>query len=176
MVGVDALWAFGERIGRRAGLDASAIGLVLALASLIVLACGGLASWLGTRAGRIGPLSLGFLVCVPAAVVLGYAGSPAAWVPSVLLLAAGFFFAQPFMMGTLAALDRHGRVVAAAGAAMTVGAALGPGVGGLLVGSGSYGRLGWFGAACAVLSWALVAAVALHVGRRGAPAGAPPLA
>jgi MFS family permease len=81
------------------------------------------------------------------------------------MLAAGFFFAQPFVMGTLAALDRHGRVVAAAGAAMTVGAALGPGVGGLLAGSGSDARLGWFGAACAVLCWTLVVAVALHLGR-----------
>jgi predicted MFS family arabinose efflux permease len=174
MVGVDALWAFGERIGRRAGLEAASIGLVLALASLVVLAAGALASWLGTRAGRIGPLSLGFLICVPAAVALGHAGSPGAWVPAVLLLAAGFFFAQPFMMGTLAALDRHGRVVAAAGAAMTVGAALGPGVGGVLAAGGSYARLGWFGGACAVFCWALVAGVALHVGRRAAPAGARP--
>jgi predicted MFS family arabinose efflux permease len=117
------------------------------------------------RAGRIAPLSLGFGVCVPAAVALGSAVTPAHWIPSVLLFAAGFFFAQPFMMGTLAALDRHGRVVAAAGAAMTVGAALGPGIGGLLAANGSYERLGWFAAACAVLCWALVVAVALRIGR-----------
>jgi predicted MFS family arabinose efflux permease len=170
-VGLDALWAFAERIGRRAGLEPTALGLVLGMASLAVLVAAGLASWLGLRLGRVAPLVLGFGVLAGSAVVLGHARTPGVYVTAVLLLGPGFFFSQPFMMGAMAALDPYGRVGAAAGGAMTVGAALGPGVGGLLVAAGDYAALGWLGAACGLVSLALIGPVALRVDRvtRGAP-------
>lgn len=61
---------------------------------------------------------------------------------------------------------------AAAGGAMTVGAALGPGVGGLLVAAEGYASLGWLGATCGLVALALMGPVALHVDRvrnRGLP-------
>lgn len=171
-VGLDALWAFAERIGRRAGLEPTALGLVLGLASLAVLAAAALASWLGLRLGRVAPLVLGFGVLAGSAVALGHARSPGVYVVAVLLLGPGFFFTQPFIMGAMAALDPYGRVSAAAGGAMTVGAALGPGVGGLLVAAEGYASLGWLGATCGLVALALMGPVALHVDRvrnRGLP-------
>jgi predicted MFS family arabinose efflux permease len=164
-VGLDALWPFAERIGRHTGLTAGAIGAILASTALVVLAVAAFASWLGVRAGRLAPLCAGFTIFAAAAVALGHARSPAVFVPAVLLVGAGFFFSQPFMMGTIATLDRRGRVNAAAGAMMTVGAAIGPAVGGLLATDGDYGRLGWLAAACGLASLALIGAVALRAGR-----------
>lgn len=166
-VGVDAIWPFAERIGRRAGLEATALGVVLAATSLAVLAAAGLASWLGLLWGRVFPLALGFGSFAAAAVALGHAGSPAVYAPAMILLGTGFFFAQPFLMGALAALDPYGRVTAAGGATMTVGASVGPAVGGLFVTDGSYAAAGWFAAACGLASLALIGAVARHVDRGG---------
>ena len=166
--GLDALWPFAERIGRRADLAPGAIGAILAATSLLVLAVAAFASWLGVRAGRVAPLCLGFAIFAAGAVALGHARSPAVFASSVLLVGAGFFFTQPFLMGAIAALDPHGRVNAAAGALMTVGAALGPAVGGLLAVDGSYARLGWLAAACGLAALVLIGAVALRVGRPAA--------
>jgi predicted MFS family arabinose efflux permease len=164
-VGLDALWPFAERIGRRAGLAPSAIGALLAGTSLLVLAIAAFASWLGVRAGRLVPLCAGFTVFSAAALALAHARTPEVFRPAVLAMGAGFFFTQPFMMGAIAALDRQGRVNAAAGAVMTIGAALGPALGGLLAEDGGYGRLGWLAAACGLGALALLAAVVLHVER-----------
>jgi predicted MFS family arabinose efflux permease len=165
-IGLDALWPFAERIGRRAGMSAEAIGALLAATSLVVLAVAAFASWLGVRVGRAAPLAAGFAVFSAAALALGHARSPAVFAPAVLLLGAGFFFTQPFMMGAIATLDRQGRVNAAAGALMTVGAAVGPAVGGVVVADGAgYGRLGWLAAGCGLGTLALIGAVALRAGR-----------
>lgn len=169
MVGVDALWTFAERIGRGAGVERGAIGLVLAVASLAVLGAAALASWLGLRLGRVAPLCLGFGLAVAASLVLGQARSPGVWVGAVLVLGPAFYFTQPFMMGTMAALDPYGRVTTTGGAAMTVGAALGPAVGGLLAAGERYARLGWLGAACGLASLALIGGAALAAGRARAP-------
>lgn len=169
-VGLDALWPFAERIGRRAGLAPGAIGALLAATSVVVLASAALASWLGVRAGRLTPLCVGFAVFAGASVALGQARSPALFAPAVLGVGAGFFFTQPFLMGTIATLDRQGRVNVAAGALMTIGAALGPAVGGLLAADGGgYARLGWLSAGCGLATLALIGAVAAHVERAGAP-------
>ena len=164
-IGVDSLWPFAERIGRRTGLGSTPIGVVLAVTSLAVLVAAGFASWLGVRRGRVAPLATGFVVFAAAAVALAYAGSPFVFVPAVVLLGAGFYFAQPFLMGTLAALDPYGRVTAAGGAVMTVGAALGPGIGGLLVSDGDYALTGWFAAASGIAALAVFAAIAARVER-----------
>jgi predicted MFS family arabinose efflux permease len=167
-VGLDALWPFAERIGRRAGMAPGAIGALLAATSLVVLAIAAFASWLGVRAGRLAPLCAGFLVFSAAALALAHARSPATFRPAVLLVGAGFFFTQPFMMGAIAALDRQGRVNAAAGAVMTVGAAIGPALGGLLAADGGYGRLGWLAAACGLAALVLIGAVVARVERAAA--------
>jgi hypothetical protein len=147
-VGLDALWAFAERIGRRSGLEPTALGLVLGLASLAVVAAAGSrrGSACAWGRGRPGPR-------FGAAVVrgVGHARSPGAPWPRSF---PGPGSSQPFMMGAMAALPTGVSV----DGAMTVGGALGPRRGPARRRRG-YASLGWLGATCGPVSLALIGPV-----------------
>lgn len=164
-LGEGSIWAFAERIGMRAGLSAEGVGSALAAATLLGLGGAGLASWLGTRSGRTGPVAAGVLGVAASTFALGYVTTAAAYVGLVLWWSASFFFTLPYLMGTAAALDREGRWIAAAAGLLTVGIALGPGIAGTLVARFGFPALSWLVAGSCAAGLALVLPVTFVLDR-----------
>ena len=147
-VGEGAIWTFVERIGGHVGLGIDAIGLVLAATTVAGVSGAALAAWAGTRFGRTLPLTLGMSAVGVASLVLGYTTGPVGYVTAELLYNTAYLFVAPFLLGTAAAIDTQGRVAAATGGIVLLGAGLGPGIGGVLVAWGSFPPLAWFVVAC----------------------------
>jgi predicted MFS family arabinose efflux permease len=163
--GEGALWAFTERIGNGIGLGATAIGGLLAACTAAGLGGAALASALGTRLGRVGPLALGLLLLGLATIALGQARGAGLYTAGLLAWGLSFFFVTPYLLGTAAALDRRGRVVAASSGMTSIGVALGPALGGFVVASAGMPALGWLVCGCAMAALALTAPVALWLDR-----------
>jgi predicted MFS family arabinose efflux permease len=140
----NALWVFSERIGLRAGLELEQVAIVLGVTTVIGLLGAVLATLLGTRVGRTLPLSLGLGIGALAKWAMVAWQLPLSFITTNVILAIAWFFALPYMLGMTAALDRLGRWSAVAIGAMSCGAALGPGLAGLLIGPTSYAQLTWF--------------------------------
>jgi len=138
-----AIWAFSERIGKEAGLDAERVGLVLGAATVAGLLGAGLALLLGKRYGRFPPIAFGLAVGAAGRLAMVTAQVPAVYSVTQVVLGMTFFFILPFLMGTAAELDRSGRWSAAAAGAMAIGAAAGPGLAGWLADGWGYPALGW---------------------------------
>lgn len=136
MVGQTAVYVFGERLGVRADLSAESIGVVLAVGSLMGIAGSGAAVWAGTRYGSVLPVVIGLASYVFFAVALIQVNHPLVFTGSNLGFGFAFYFFYPYIMGALAALDRAGRWTATAVGVSTLGVALGPVLGGVLVGMG----------------------------------------
>jgi predicted MFS family arabinose efflux permease len=166
-IGESGLWAFSERLGLQVELSAEAIGLVLGGATLAGVGGAAAAAVLSTRSGRVGPLAVGILVTTVARCAVVYATTPAVYVASQLVWGISYLFVLPYFLGTVAALDRFGRWSAAAGGAMSIGVAIGPGVAGWLASDAGYGALGVLMAATGLASLLLVVPVALVMDRRG---------
>jgi predicted MFS family arabinose efflux permease len=164
--GEGAIWAFVERIGVRAGVAQASIGLLLGSSTLVGLLGAGLAAALGTRWGRRAPLLAGIGVQALACWGVAHAARPETYVASVLGYALSFFFVQPYLVGTAAVFDPHGRVAAAYAGAALLGGGAGPALGGLWVGWASYPALGWQLAAASLAAIGLIHPVAASLDRR----------
>jgi len=103
------------------------------VASLSGLATAALAAWLGTRLGRAIPIGLALMVSGSAQYTLVNASSETVYVTAYIAWNLAFDLWTPFVMGTLAALDRGGRWTVAGGAITMLGAATGPWVAGQLL-------------------------------------------
>ena len=121
----------------------ASLGTLLAASTLVGLLGAGLAVALGTRRGRRLPLLVGIASQALSCWLLSHAARPGLYVAGVLGYALSFFFVQPYLIGTAALFDPHGRVAAAYAGAALLGAGIGPVVGGLWVGFASYPALGW---------------------------------
>ena len=170
-VGEGAIWAFVERIGGHVGLGIDAIGLVLGATTLVGISGAVLAAWLGTRFGRTLPLSLGIAAIGLASVVLGHATGPVAYVAGELVYNTAYLFVAPFLLGTAAAIDTQGRVAAATGGVVLLGAGVGPGIGGVLVAWGSFPPVAWFVVACCGAAILLILPLTLVLDRVRRPTG-----
>jgi predicted MFS family arabinose efflux permease len=153
----DSIWVFSERIGLEAGLDLKWVSLTLSGTTVAGLLGAGVATVLGTRLGRTGPILLGISLSAAARFAVAYAETPAVYVAGLLLWGVAFFFTLPYLMGSVAVLDRMGRWSAAAAGMMTIGAGLAPGTAGLLVELAGYRALGWL----SLGGWVLVVALIL---------------
>jgi predicted MFS family arabinose efflux permease len=135
-VAQSAVWIFSERLGLLAGLSGERIGVVLAFGSMAAMPGSALAMWLGSRAGYLLPVAVGSFAYVALALVLVHVHVPSAFMSANVGFGIAFYFMWPYIMGSLAALDRGGRWTATAGGVASVGAAAGPVVGGLLLSFG----------------------------------------
>ncbi|MCL4183132.1 MAG: MFS transporter [Burkholderiaceae bacterium] len=154
-------WAFVERVGVKVGYDSEALGLLFSLQAFVGLVGPLLAALIGGRFGLGKPVVIGILLT--GAVSLGYVlgeHSVAMYTVSVMLIAMTYFYALAYLTALAAALDRQGRIAAAAGSFLTLGIAVGPAVSGMLVASGGYTYVGW-GIALIVLLTLLFALVPL---------------
>ncbi len=154
-VGQSGLFTFLDQIGIQAELDADQRGTVLSVTSFMGMAGGVLAAWLGTRFGRVWPISIGLGLNVVAAAGLAVFESSFAYSALNLLWAFAYNFLLPYLMGALARLDDRGRWAVAGDSFYNGGAVPGPWIAAVLVQDGGMLPLaGWVlvtGGICLVL-------------------------
>ncbi len=154
-MGQSGLFTFLDQIGIQAGLEAGQRGTVLSVTSFAGLAGGVLAAWLGTRFGRVWPISIGLGLNVAAAAGLAVFVSSFAYSALNLLWALAYNFLLPYLMGALATLDDRGRWAVAGDSFWNGGAVPGPWIAAVLVQDGGMLPLaGWVlvtGGICLVL-------------------------
>jgi predicted MFS family arabinose efflux permease len=130
--GISAVWAFLERLGKNAGFEANAIGILLA----VTLGCATLgslaAAGIGKHFGNTRPFILSLITSLAALLLLGDASSFAIYAAGACLFAASFGAGVPFAIAEVAELDVDGRYVVLTVPAIGVGAMAGPGLAGVL--------------------------------------------
>lgn len=131
--GSSVVWTFIERIGLRTGLSITDVGMILSAAAIITIIGPALAHMLDTRAGYRLPIVVGVGVKILIAGILGTVTSAAIFIATVPFFNAAMLLAVPYLQALMSLADPKGRFAAAAGASMTLGAALGAYVGGVTV-------------------------------------------
>jgi predicted MFS family arabinose efflux permease len=148
-----AVYVFSAPLGERAGLDASAVGYALTVATLVGLGGAGAATALNVRWGRAIPIS-GFCVGFSlVALVLCLWRNPTAYIVALTASVVLYYFSIPYLFGLAAALDRGGRWAAAACSAYLLGYAAGPLVGGVVIAAAGYFGLAVLCVAFTAAAW-----------------------
>ncbi len=154
-VGQSGVFTFIDQIGIKAGLDADQRGTVLGATSFMGMSGAVLAAWLGTRFGRVWPVTIGLVLNIVAVAGLAVCDSGFAFSALNLLWGVGYNFLLPYLMGALAALDDRGRWAVAGTSLWNGGAVPGPWIAGVLVQeAGMLSLAGWSlvtGGICLVL-------------------------
>jgi predicted MFS family arabinose efflux permease len=164
--GHSAIWSYQERIGVADGIPARQIGLLIGTSLMLWGVLGSIsASLLGLRIGRIWPQVVSLGLSIVAALALALSGSAIAFGSASALVALSWFYGLPYQMGLLAAFDPNGRANIAGSLMTTGGAAAGPFIGALLIGSGSYSVLGVLAGACYAIALGLVLGPAFALSR-----------
>lgn len=131
-----AFWVNAGLIGTRGGLDPGVIGTALSLSQAGGIGGALIASVLGARIGRRLPLSLGIGSQLLAILLAALAASGLSYTLALCLFVLGQNLTHPFLLGTLASLDRSGRMVAMGTAAQMIGIAAGPALAAALLSAG----------------------------------------
>ena len=129
-VAEQAIWQFSFELTVEAGIPIDDTRWILGFTTLMGLAGGAVAAWLGLRMGRFFPLVAGFL-CSATGQSIWIAASDTGmlWVGG-MLWGFGFYFVSPYQIGMAAAIDRRGRVAVLAGSVLSLGYGFGPTLGG----------------------------------------------
>ncbi|NQY11760.1 MAG: MFS transporter [Flavobacteriales bacterium] len=108
-LGQNALFTYEDKIGYNIGLSAEDRGAILGSALFIGLGGGVLATWMGPRYGNFKPLifSLGIQAVISVYLILNTNADHYFYL--MLIRNATYSFSLPYLMGTLAALDKEGR-------------------------------------------------------------------
>jgi predicted MFS family arabinose efflux permease len=152
------VYGFAERLGAARGESPSVVGRVLLVAGCVSLLSPLLAGvlerrWRARRVAILAPL------CQAALAVLACVGwAFPAYAAAISLYTAVTIFGHTFLFGWLARLDRSGRAVAATPAMVMLGSAIGPAVGGVLVGRFGFVGLGIGATALALLAVGVIQA------------------
>ena len=136
-----AQFTYVERLGVALDLSHHQIGLVLGIGSLAGIPGAFAIVLMGSRFGRIKPLSLGIALAICGLLLLIKTEAFALYLTGSCLLGFSWAFCLPYIQGLLAGLDSKGSAVAAGAAASTIGGAIGPGLAALFVGDGLYDRV-----------------------------------
>ncbi len=159
-VGQNAVWAFAERIGAGAGLALPQISAILIANGFLALLGPLAAHRLGTRAGNLIPLVIAIVVQICAMVILVRSSVFSTYAASLITLSLAFVFGIPYLRSIMADLDETGRIVGASTAFVSIGAAVGPGFGGIVLNlGGGYTMLGLLSAALLIISLAVIVQV-----------------
>lgn len=152
-IGITGTWAFVDRIARAQGLDSSFVGFAISIA-LIGGGAGALApAILGNRFGRAPMMVAGIAIMWAGLYLLSASISGFTFLVSVNLVNIGWNLTIAYVIAQIAVSDRNGYIMPMVPAAISVGAALAPAIGGRLL------ELG--GATALIASMALILLVAL---------------
>lgn len=170
-VGLSAVWTFIGTIATQAGIDADTSGSVLAVASLFGIAGAGTASLIGNRWRRTPLLLVGYGAMAIAVLCLLNQPQLIRFAFAALLFKYTWTFVLPFVLATLAELDRDGRVMSTANLVIGSGLAMGPAIAGMLIETGG----GQFGTVLAVSAILMMVSLSTLIAARGRSPQAEPL-
>ena len=147
-------------IGNGLGLDARTMGTVLAIAVPLALLGPFAAHRLGERVGLLRPLIFGQLLLAINILFLVRAPSPIMFCFFTAALGLLWTFCVPYAVAFLGRLEASGRLASAAQAFIMVGSAVGPALGGKMIGSAGFQTLAIVASSCIAVAIALFAAAA----------------
>ncbi len=133
-----AVWAFLERIAVASQLDTKFAATVIAISFFAAGAGSIVAVIIGTRFGSGKPFAAAIVMSITSVFVLWVGDSATAYVVGVLLFAAAWNLGSPYRMALAAKADVSGRFTSFIPAMQTLGAAVGPALGGMLIVGGSF--------------------------------------
>ena len=159
-------WAFVERIGTMVGYSGDEVGVLLSFQSFVGLIGPLLAAMIGKRYGLSTPVILAILLTggTSLSYVLGE-HSKTLYTIGVMTICVTYFYALSYLTALAAAMDREGRIVAAASSFLSLGLAAGPAISGGLISLGGLTLAAW-GIAVAVLLTLLLVIIPLASIRR----------
>lgn len=135
---IGGLWAFVERIGIAAGIDASDVSTALAMAAGVALMGALGAIWLIERFGLPRMIMCILVGLVSAFTLFSYIGSYAEFFLALCIFQFSFGLGIPLMMSIINSIDSSGLLIVMLLAVIKLGYATGPALMGLLVSEGSY--------------------------------------
>lgn len=145
------VWTFIGSIGASAGITGQTSGNILAIATLFGIAGAGVATLLGGRHRFTGLLILGYGLMIVGIVML-FSPDSTSFSIAAFSFKFAWTFSLPFILATLAKLDRNGQVMNLSNLVMGGGIAIGPMIAGLMIEQ--------FGSFSAALTFALILALA----------------
>ena len=160
-LGIMAVWAYAERIGDAAGLEASTIGRALGTSLLAGLFGALLAAALVDRFGRGLPIVASALLQLVALVLIAGQPSVATYTVGVMLFSFCWNFPVAYQLAITVEVDRGGRLVVLFLSAVKLGYAIGPALAGQLIAlGGSFAPVLIMAGLCFVASGGLYAVLA----------------
>jgi predicted MFS family arabinose efflux permease len=126
-------WTYLDRIGVSIGLDVALVSRILAVGSIAGAAGAAFAAFLNSRWGRMGPVFACLFVQGITLTIVVYGKSLAGFTAAVIAYYFIWYFFVSNLLGLMSAADRTGRLVSALLAAQTIGLALGPAAGAMVV-------------------------------------------
>ena len=159
-----AVYTFFEQIGVRSGLTTTQVGFVLTVGSGVGITGAGLATWLNVRKGRFIPVTTFCIWYSATSLVLCLNTNATVYIVAVMSSFISFYFAVPYLFGLAAALDKKGRLAAAAGSVYLLGFAFGPMFAGNLIEWYGYAGLGFASASTTMLSWSILIYIVYRLG------------
>lgn len=150
-VSLMGVWTFIGSIGASAGITGQTSGNILAIATLFGIAGAGVATLLGGRHRFTWLLILGYGLMIVGIVML-FSPDSTSFSIAAFSFKFAWTFSLPFILATLAKLDRNGQVMNLSNLVMGGGIAIGPMIAGLMIEQ--------FGSFSAALTFALILALA----------------
>jgi predicted MFS family arabinose efflux permease len=139
-------YAFLERIGAWRGFPASDIGHMLVISGFLNLLAPIAAALLENVVPRLTAICIALLLHAAITVTASNAGLFLPYAAAGSLLVFMTIFNHTFMFGTIAKLDPSGRAASSTPAMLTLGAAVGPALGGAVVELAGFPAVGWVSA------------------------------
>lgn len=162
--GHGAVWAYQERMGVAGGLQAREVGMILGFGTLLGGLSGSVVARMADIAlGRVWPQYISLSLSIVAVAVLVMVPGMAGFAVAAGLIAFSWFYGLPYQMGMLAMRDVEGRAASAGLLASTLGMALGPLAGAMLVNQGGHEVIGFFAASCYLVAMAIAVSAAKQI-------------
>lgn len=160
-VSANAYWVYLERIATSIGMTPAAYGRAFAIGAVCALIGPVAAERLGTRAGRLPPLTLACALMGGGGWLATHAVTPLVLVVGITVSSAALLFGMPYLLGLAADVDPTGRVAGAGRGFNNIGSALAPALAGAVLAlTGAYASIGWTSLVAAAAALALIAATA----------------
>lgn len=154
--GVGSVWPLMERLGASVGATAGRVSDSLSAATLCGIVAGLSSSIVGTRFGRVLPITIGTLSLLGATSLLATMGDASNFLPIVCLFMASWILAVPYYTGLMAGLDGTGRLAAFSMTTQFLGMTLGSGLSSIVGGEQVHPRVEYLGGGLFVAALALV--------------------
>ena len=140
-LGQNAAFTYMDKLGEKAGIDGNERGTVYLLSFFMQFLGGAVATWMGTRYGRFWPLICGLGLNITSAAMFTLVENPDYYIYLIFLWNLSYAFSSPYISGTLAALDKEGRLAVAGEAFWNFSSTPGPIIATLIVANLGYNPL-----------------------------------